>query len=97
MIETWGREWSDYMWASVNESWKISQLINVIVWEIAIQLGNWLITLDYWHVAISIGCVFVGEQFAHEYHEEIGEMDEPEIEIESSLELQMGQIEKIRK
>ena len=69
----------------------------MITWEIAIQLGNQLTTLDYQHMIISIERVFVGEQFAHGYREEIRKMNELEIETKSSLELQMGQIEKIRK
>ncbi|KAL2356827.1 hypothetical protein BJ546DRAFT_414682 [Cryomyces antarcticus] len=47
------------------------------------------------HAAISIGRVFVGEQFGSGYREEVGEVEEAEVELEDALELHAGRGEKI--
>jgi len=50
----------------------------VLTEETAQRLRERLTTWDYRHVAISIGRVFVGEQFARGYKEGIGEAEEEE-------------------
>lgn len=46
-----------------------------------------LTTNDYRHLAIAIGRVAVGEQFAHGYVDEIGELKVPEVDTDDSLEM----------
>ncbi|KAL2350266.1 hypothetical protein BJ546DRAFT_805645, partial [Cryomyces antarcticus] len=89
--------WSDHVWAGANGPWETDRLTRVIVQESAIGLGCRLTTLDYRHAAITIGRQFVGEQFGHGYQEQVGEEDieEPEMELDSGLELQAGRTEKI--
>ncbi|KAK5020229.1 hypothetical protein LTR16_001602, partial [Cryomyces antarcticus] len=92
-----GGGWSDHVWAGANGPWETDRLTRVIVQESAIGLGCRLTTLDYRHAAITIGRQFVGEQFGHGYQEQVGEEDieEPEMELDSGLELQAGRTEKI--
>ncbi|KAK5009446.1 hypothetical protein LTR28_001016 [Elasticomyces elasticus] len=81
--------------------WRVGQLVSiflaVIVQESAVRLGCRLTTLDYRHAVIAIGRQVVGEQFGHGYQEQVGEEDigEPEMELDSGLELQAGRTEKI--
>ncbi|KAK4986088.1 hypothetical protein LTR66_007979 [Elasticomyces elasticus] len=81
--------------------WRVGQLVRiflaVIVQESAVRLGCRLTTLDYRHAVIAIGRQVVGEQFGHGYQEQVGEEDigEPEMELDSGLELQAGRTEKI--
>ncbi len=70
--------WSDHVWADAKGPWKTDRLTSVLTEETAQRLGKRLTTWDYRHVAISIGRVFVGEQFARGYKEEIGEAGEEE-------------------
>jgi hypothetical protein len=70
--------WSDHVWADAKGPWKTDRLTSVLTEETAQRLGERLTTWDYRHVAISIGRVFVGEQFARGYKEEIGEAGEEE-------------------
>jgi hypothetical protein len=46
------------------------------------HLGTRLTTLDYRHVAVSVGREKVGEQFSRGYVEETAEVEEPEVEVE---------------
>lgn len=90
-----GGGWSDHVWADANGPWETDRLTAVIARETASRLGERLTTLDYRHVAISVGRVFVGEQFASGYREEIGEVEEPEVEVEDPLELSAARTEKM--
>ena len=85
------------MWADASGPWGTDRLTRIITRETEIRLGNRLTTLDYRHVAITMGRIFVGDQFGHGYREEIGEVEEPEVdvELENGLELQAGCSEKI--
>jgi len=51
-----------------------------------VELG----TLDYRYIAIGIGRKFVGDAFARRYQDEIGEVEEPEVEIDDPLEQSAG-------
>jgi hypothetical protein len=70
-------------------------LTRIIIRETTNRLGERLTTLDYRHAAISIGRVFVGATFVSGFQDEIGEIDEPEVEVEDGLEISAGRIEKI--
>ena len=97
MVQVQGSGWSDYLWADINGPWETERLTRIITRETAIKLNNRLTTLDYRHVAITMGRMFVGDRFGQGYREEIGKIEEPEINIkmESELELQAGRSEKI--
>ena len=92
-----GRSWSDYVWASRNGPWETERLTRVVARETAIWLGCRLTTLEYRHAAITLGREFVGAQFGHGFREQVGEeaIEEPEMELESGLDLQAGRTEKI--
>jgi len=94
MVQLQGKGWSDHVWADANGPWETDRLTSIIR-ETASRLGERLTTLDYRHAAISIGRVFVGEQFAHGYREEAGEVEEPQVEVENALELHAGRGERI--
>jgi hypothetical protein len=100
MVQVSGTGWSDYIWANDKGPWETNRLTSVIKLETAHRLGERLTTLDYRHVAISIGRVFVGEQFAAGYREGMDEVDEPEMEEDGDnrsdpLELQAGRGERM--
>jgi hypothetical protein len=54
------------------------------------HLGTRLTTLDYRHVAVSVGREKVGEQFSRGYVEETAEVEEPEVEEDDALEVSAG-------
>jgi hypothetical protein len=49
-----------------------------------------LTTLDYRHVAVSLGREKVREQFSRGYIEEIAEVEEPEVDKDNPLEVSAG-------
>lgn len=53
-------------------------------------LGVTLHTFDYWHTAVGIGRVYIGESFSKGYQDDVGEVDEAEVEDnnEDIIELQ---------
>jgi hypothetical protein len=60
------------------------------VQESSKYLGTRLTTLDYRHVAVSVGREKVGEQFLRGYVEETAEVEEPEVEEDDALEVSVG-------
>jgi superfamily II DNA helicase RecQ len=96
MVQAQDGGWSDYLWANASGPWETERLTRIIARETATKLGNRLTTLDYRHVAITMGRMFVGDRFGQGYKEEVGEVEEPEMEVEfeSELELQAGRSEK---
>jgi hypothetical protein len=94
-VQVHGSGFSDHVWADERGLWETERLTSVIKQETACRLGEKLTTLDYRHVAISTGRVFVGEQFASGCREEIGEVEEPEMDESDPLELQAGRGEKV--
>ncbi|KAJ9633673.1 hypothetical protein H2199_009285 [Coniosporium tulheliwenetii] len=84
-----GGGWSDYVWADARGPWETERLTRVMTRETEARIGNRLTTHDYRHAAVGIGRVVVGESFARGYQDEVGEIEEPEVEEdESPLELQ---------
>lgn len=87
--------WSDYVWYNNKGSWETDQLTAALQHETALGLGHAYGTLDYRHIAVSIGREVIGESFASGYKEEMDEVEEPEEEEESALELQSGRGEAV--
>jgi len=87
--------WTEYVWGGLNGPWETDKLTSIITRQSTKGLGERLTTLDYRHAAISIGRVFISEQFAAGYKEEVGEIEEPEMEGEDGLEISAGRTEKI--
>jgi len=94
LVQVQGQGWSDYIWCNDKGIWDTDRMTGIIKQETAMGLGHGYTTLDYRHIAVSIGRVKVGESFAAGYKEEIGEIEEPEVEEESGLDLQSGRGEK---
>jgi hypothetical protein len=53
-------------------------------------LGHALGTLDFRHAAVGIGREHVGVTFVSGYKDEVGEVEEPEIESDDPLEISAG-------
>jgi len=88
-VQVLGGGWSDYVWADERGPWETERLTRVMARETEKRIGNRLTTHDYRHAAVGIGRVVVGEGFGRGYQDEIGEIEEPEVEEdESPLELQ---------
>jgi superfamily II DNA helicase RecQ len=81
---------SDHIWANEYGPWGTDRLTKVIVRESSKHLGTRLTTLDYRHVAVSVGREKVGEQFSRGYVEETAEVEEPEVEEDDALEVSAG-------
>ena len=84
------RDFNDYVWADERGPWDTGRLTRILTRETLKHLETKLTTLDYRHTAVGIGRVVVGEAFGHGYQDEVGEVEEAEIEEcgESALELQ---------
>jgi len=86
-VQVLGGSFTDYTWADEHGPWATDRLTRIIRRETEAHLGTGLTTLDYRHTAVGIGRMAVGESFARGYQDEIGEIEEPEVE-EDLLELQ---------
>ncbi|KAK3059396.1 hypothetical protein LTS18_010971, partial [Coniosporium uncinatum] len=95
MVEVYGKGWSDYVWGGLNGPWETDKLTSIITRETTTRLGERLTTLDYRHVAISIGRVYVSDEFAKGYKDEVGEVEEPEVDVDDGLELSAGRTGEI--
>jgi hypothetical protein len=82
--------WSEYIWADANGPWDTAKLTAVLKRRTRQDLEVELGTLDYRRVAVGIGRRFVGGEFARAYQEEVGEVEEPEIETDDPLEQSAG-------
>ncbi|KAL6164428.1 hypothetical protein ACJQWK_09163 [Exserohilum turcicum] len=80
----------DYVWSNEQGAWNTDRLTRVLKRETGKRLGVELHTLDYRHTAVGIGRVMVGESFGKGYQDEIGEIDEAEVDDdeEDLIELQ---------
>lgn len=85
-----GSGWEEYIWGDTSGPWDTSRLTTILQRRTGADLGVELGTLDYRHVAVGIGRKFVGDEFARGYKEEIGEVEEPEVEDEDPLEQSAG-------
>jgi hypothetical protein len=81
---------SDHIWANEYGPWGTDRLTKVINQESSKRLGMRLTTLDYRHVAVSLGREKVGEQFSRGYVEETAEVEEPEVDEDDPLEVSAG-------
>ena len=89
-VQVHGGSFSDYVWADEQGPWGTDRLTRALKRETGKRLRVALHTLDYRHTAVGIGRVVVGEPFSKGYQDEIGEVDEAEVdeEAEDVLELQ---------
>jgi hypothetical protein len=71
-------------------------LTKIIIRESSKWLGVRLTTLDYQHIAISIGREKVGEQFSHSYIEDTAEIEEPEVDEDDPLKVLAGRGGEVR-
>lgn len=85
-----GSGWTEYIWGDQNGTWETDRLTRIIARETQKRLKVRLTTHDYRHLAIAIGRVAVGEQFAHGYVDEIGEVEAPEVDTDDPLEMSAG-------
>lgn len=97
VVQVLGGSFDEYIWADKHGPWDTGRLTRIISRETAKRLGVKLTTLDYRHTAVGIGRAVVGEAFGHGYNDEVGEIDEAEIdeEGESALELQSARTTKM--
>ena len=89
-VEVLGGGFNDYVWADEQGPWGTDRLTRALKRESGKRLGVELTTLDYRHTAVGIGRVVVGEAFGKGYQDEVGEVEEAEVDEagESALELQ---------
>lgn len=90
VVQVLGGGLSDYVWSNEQGAWGTDKLTRVIRRETGKRLGVELHTLGYRHAAIGIGRVKVGESFGRGYQDEVGEVDEAEVDEdqEDIIELQ---------
>jgi hypothetical protein len=79
-VQVLGSSIRDYVWANDKGAWGTDRLTRVLERETGKRLGVRLHTLGYRHTAVGIGRVKVGESFGRGYEDEIGEVDEAEVE-----------------
>ena len=90
-VHVLGGSFSEYVWGDEQGPWDTARLTRIIKRETGKRLGWSMTTLDYRHVAVGIGRVAVGESFGRGYEDEVGEVEEAEVEDgEHLLELQSG-------
>lgn len=90
LVETQNRKISDHLWYDEKGPRETDWLTRIIKRQTALGLGHRLHTLDFRHLVVSIGREVVSDQFAEGYKEELGEVEEPEQQVEDPLELQSG-------
>lgn len=79
-VEVLGGGFHDYVWADEQGPWGTDRLTRVLKRETGKRLGVELHTLGYRHAAVGIGRVVVGESFSKGYQDEVGEMEEAEVD-----------------
>lgn len=85
-----GSSRSDHIWANEYGLWGTDRLTKVINRGSSKRLGTRLKTLDYRHVAVSLGREKVGEQFSRGCVEDTAEVEEPEVDEDDPLEVSAG-------
>ena len=90
LVETQNQKISDHLWYDEKGPWETEHLTRVIKRQTALGLGHRFHTLDFRHIVISIGREVVSDKFAEGYKEELGEVEEPEKEMDDPIELQSG-------
>ena len=86
-VKTYGSGWAEHVWTVGEGIWDTEKLSKIISRETSKALGVRLTTLSYRHAAAAIGRKKVGSRFAQGYQEEIGEIEEPEIDEEDPMDL----------
>src|SRR3954464_1885837 len=96
-VQVLGGAFSDYVWADDHGPWQTDRMTRIFKRETGKRLATTLTTLDYRHVSVRIGRVVVGEAFGHGYQDEMGEIEEAEVDEdgESALELQSARTTKM--
>ena len=86
---------TDYVWSGNTGPWETSRLSQIIARETQRWLGCRLTTLEYRHTAITIGREVVSKEFGEGTQEALteGDLEEPEQQLESGLDLQAGRSE----
>ncbi|CAN9443013.1 unnamed protein product [Alternaria alternata] len=86
---------TDYVWSSNTGPWETSRLSQIISKETRCWLGCRLTALEYRHTAITIGREVVSKEFGEGTQEALteGDLEEPEQQLESGLDLQAGRSE----
>ena len=86
---------TDYVWSGNTGPWETSRLSQIISIETRCWLGCRLTTLEYRHTAITIGREVVSKEFGEGTQEALteGDLEEPEQQLESGLDLQAGRSE----
>ncbi|KAI9882030.1 MAG: hypothetical protein M1823_006233, partial [Watsoniomyces obsoletus] len=79
-VDVLGGGFSDYVWADEQGPWGTDRLTRALKRETGKRLGVELHTLGYRHTAVGIGRVVVGESFSRGYQDEIGEIEEAEVD-----------------
>jgi superfamily II DNA helicase RecQ len=90
VVQVLGGSVHDYIWGDSEGAWSTDRLTKVLKRETGKRLGVELHTLGYRHTAVGIGRVKVGESFGRGYQDEVGEIDEAEVDEdqEDLIELQ---------
>ena len=94
ILQVFGGNYSDYVWHDAQGAWDTGRLTQILNRETEKRLGVKLRTLDHRHTAVGIGRVYVGESFSKGYQDDVGEIEEAEVDDDSEdiLELQNSRI-----
>ncbi|KAF2624455.1 P-loop containing nucleoside triphosphate hydrolase protein [Macroventuria anomochaeta] len=87
MVKVLGGNFSDYVWVDEHGPWDTDRLTRALKRETGKRLGVELNTLDYRHKSVGIGREKVGQSFGKGYQDEVGEVEEAEVD-EDLIELQ---------
>jgi hypothetical protein len=82
MVQVLGGSVHDYIWGDSEGAWSTDRLTKVLKRETGKRLRVELHTLGYRHTAVGISRVKVGESFGRGYQDEVGEIDEAEVDEE---------------
>jgi hypothetical protein len=89
--------YTDYVWSNENSPWETDRLTRLLKRETGQRVRVPLHTLDYRHAAVGIGREKVGKGFSKGYDDDIGEVEEAEVneEGEDIIELQNSRTTRI--
>jgi hypothetical protein len=89
--------YTDYVWSNENSPWETDRLTRLLKRETGQRVRVPLHTLDYRHAAVGIGRKKVGKGFSKGYDDDIGEVEEAEVneEGEDIIELQNSRTTRI--
>ncbi|CAO2655088.1 Nn.00g101520.m01.CDS01, partial [Neocucurbitaria sp. VM-36] len=89
-VQVLGGHLNDYVWGNEQGAWDTGRLTRMLKRETGKRLGVVLHTHDYRHTAVGIGREKIGESFGRGYQDEVGEVEEAEVDEdgEDLIELQ---------